>query len=657
MGNPESVAEDLRSARYRVDDLVIDIGQQRIWRGDAEIELPRLSFRFLVALIERAPNVVSFDALMDRIWSGVIVSPETLTQRVRLLRVALGDDPNAPRYVAAVHGRGYRLLSAVEKLEATNGIVATSPPEVAGATSVNRWRIAAVVGAFILLTGGLAVHLLARKSAEAGGPPVSPSPATSIAVLPFTNLSGDPESDYFSDGLTEELLNMLTLAPELHVAARTSSFRFKERKEDVKSIGRALGVRHVLEGTVRQQGNRVRITAQLVNAEDGYRLWSRSFERDVADQWAVQDEIALAVADNLKLTLVGRNIITSSQRLTRNPEALDLYRRGKYLYQSWNLERIRKGIEHFQEAIRLDPGFAAAYVSQADALFAQAQANLECCGPTGQWIVPRRELLRRAIDLDPSNADAIASMGLDLMFARDFAGAERELHRAEEMNPNGELVLRNLNFYYQSVGWPADRAIDYAQHLFRLDPLNPSAAVNLSAAYYHAHQYEKALAVTDTVMELDPNNWFGQWMRSASLADLGRYPEAIVAAEKTLELSGGYADAYSDLVVAYAGAGKLDEARAIFDRVDDPAHRPRWRSAFRAYALAGLGRYDDTIAALEQAYRDNDGFLHEQIHLKIYIPMHDDPRFKDIVRRLQQEKRVQHTRDVNEARELAAAAG
>jgi adenylate cyclase len=652
-----SVAGDARIVRMCVDDLVIDLGQERVWRGATEIQLPALSFKFLVVLAQEAPNVVAFDTLMDRVWPGIVVSPETITQRVKLLREALGDNPSSPRYVAAVRGRGYRLAAPVEPFD---GECMPGPARISQGTATRsalRPRIAGLAGVFVLVASGLVADRPPIRSTGSDALAHPAAPPVTLAVLPFINLSGDPGQEYFGDGLAEELLARLTMVPELQVAARTSSFSFKDRVEDVKSIGKALGVRHVLEGSVRQQGNRVRVLAQLVNAENGYRLWSRSFERSAADLWAVQDEIALAVVDSLKLTLVAREIIATGQPLTRNPEALDLYRRGRHLYQSWNLERVGKGIEYFQEAIRLDPDFAAAYVSQADALFAQSQANLECCSPTGQWIVPRRELLRRAIELDPRNADAIASMGLDLMFARDFESAERELHRAEEINPNGELVLRNLNIYYQSVGWPAERAIDYALHWFRLDPLNPSAAVNLSAAYYHACQFEKALAAADTTIELDPNNWFGHWIRSAALQDLDRYSEAIVAAQKTLELSGGYADAYSDLVVSYARSGRLEEARAIFDRADNPAHRPRWRSAFRAQALAGLGRYDDAIAALEQAYRDNDGFLHEAVHWTIFIPMHDDPRFKDIVQRLGQEKRVQHTREMKEARALAGAPG
>jgi TolB-like protein/Flp pilus assembly protein TadD len=518
-----------------------------------------------------------------------------------------------------------------------------------------------VIGGVLLLALGatLATQWHGRNaSAEssANGAAVVSQPPRSIAVLPFVNLSGGPENEHFSDGLSEELLNRLTMIPELHVVARTSSFYFKGKTENVRKIGQMLGVRHVLEGSVRREGDQLRVTAQLVSTEDGYRLWSHSFDRHLADVFALQDEIARTVAEKLELTLAADPDATSSHRMTRNPAALELYLRGKQEYQSWELERIDKGIEYFEAARRIDPDFAAVYVSQAEALFARAQVTGECCNLMAPWSGPRQILLHRAVELDPRNADAIASLGLDLMLARDFAGAERELHRAEAINPNGELVLRYLNMYYHGVGWPPDRAIDYARRQFKLDPLNPLAAVNLTFAYWQTHHYEEAVAAGKAAIALDPNSWRGYWALDAALIDLGRYEEAIVSARKATALSGNNPDAAGDLVVAYAGAGRMDDARKLLRQIDDPSNKAHLRPAFRAYVLAGLGDYEGATASLEQAYRENDGFLHECLHYKIFMPLHADPRFQKLVHLLHQERRVQHTRDMNQSRSAVAAA-
>jgi TolB-like protein/Flp pilus assembly protein TadD len=601
---------------------------------------------------------------MQRVWPGLIVSPETISQRAKLVRDALDDDSQSPRYIGGVRGRGYRLLSPVSPLsmdsETAGGPNSAEAP--LKTQSRVRWLTATTIGAAVLLAVGLALipYLRERRSdapaSTTGRTSVVVEPYRSIAVLPFVNMSGDPENEYFSDGLSEELLDRLTVIPELHVAARTSSFHFKGNAEDVKKIGQLLGVRHVLEGSVRKQGDRIRITAQLVSTEDGYRVWSNTFDRRLVDVFAVQDEIALALADNLKLTLVEETRAALVHHSTSNPQALDLYLRARHLYQSWDLDRIDKAIGYFKEAIRLDPTYVDAYVAQADALFARSQSTLECCNPEGAWAQPRRALLRRALELDPRHADAIASVGFDLMISTDFAGAERELHRAEALNPNSELVLRFLSFYYTSNGWPPEKAIEYANRLFRLDPLNPLAATDLAAAYYNTNHYAEALAATDKAIELDPNYWFAYWIREATLLDLGRPAEALEATRRTLALAHDYGDAYSDLIRAYADLGQMEQAQRIFREIDAPGRKPRWRNAFRAYALASLHEYDRATAALEDAYREHEGIVPEALGWKVFIPLHDKPRFKRLVHLLGVERRIQQTRDMNHIPTRSAAA-
>jgi TolB-like protein/Tfp pilus assembly protein PilF len=513
----------------------------------------------------------------------------------------------------------------------------------------------AIIALLCLLGGGifwLYEPAEVTPTADRAGDPAVPvvAAAKSIAVLPFVNISGNVENEYFSDGITEELLNRLTLVSELQVTARTSAFYFKGKSEDVKKIGQALRVRHVVEGSVRRQGDRVRVTAQLVSTENGYRIWADTFDRRLEDVFAIQDEIALAIVNNLKLTLMDSTRAALAHRATGSTEALDLYLRAKDHYRSYDPERLDQALADLEEAIRIDPSYVAAYVLQAEALLARAHATLECCSPDAPWAAARRELLRQAIELDPSNADAIAMHGFDLSLAWDLEGAARELHRAEAISPNSEFVLRCLSLYYDMGGWPPERAIDYAARQFRLDPLNPIAATQLAAAYFKSYQLERALEALDVALELNPESWLAHWIRGAALIELERYEESLQSMERALAVNSGFTDGYSHLVWAYAMAGRMDEAQRLFDRIDVPARKPPWRAAWRAIALSALGRYDEAAASLEQAYRDNDGLLHEVLTYSVFIPMHDNPRFQRLARLLKVERRVQYTREMMQAR-------
>jgi pentatricopeptide repeat protein len=653
---------------YRIDDLTLDIGLQRLTRGDEVIPLPALSFDLLLALAREAPNVLTYERLMELVWPGVVVNPETVTQRVKLVRDAIGDDPQQPRYIARVRSRGYRLLPPAIPVRLSGSIplavvedsaVVPVPAAKAAVTvTKHRRRWVLVGGAMAVMALLVAAWHILGKTPERDRPDVvamqtrtsvAVAPARTIAVLPFANLNGDPNDEYFSDGLTEELLNRLAALPQLHVVARTSSFHFKGRNQDVREIGVALGVRHVLEGSVRKENDRIRVSAQLVSTEDGYQLWSRVFDRPLVDVFKVQDEIALAVVENLELTLVQGARAQLVQHATNDPQVLDLYLRARHLYQSMQLDRIDKAVEYFEQAIELDPGFAAAYVSLADALFFREQ--IDGYAPDGGVQQARREeLLRTAIGLDPRNADAHALLGQGYALYRlKPDDARRELHLAEEINPNGELVLRYLAQYYGTAGWPPERAIDYAQKGLRLDPLNPWAATNVAIAYWECHQYEAALEAADKAIELDPEFWVSHWVRDGALLDLGRPREALEAANRALELSGGYVDTYADVIAAYARLGDMRTAHKLFDEIDAPDRKPQWRPSFRAWALAGMGRYDEAVASLERAYREQDGYMIEMLHLKLMIPLHEHPRFRELVHVLKQEQRIEHARLMNEA--------
>jgi serine/threonine-protein kinase len=635
-------------AGYRVDDLIIDLGRQRVTRGNEGIPLPGLSFDLLLALVRAAPNLLSNEQLMERVWPRLVVNSETVSQRVMLVRNALGDDPHTPRYIAGVRGRGYRVLPPVILLASPRALAAglalhgTEPPPAPAIPEAERtlpavpkagWRkTASAVGAAALLIAGAAAVVSQMRDREKA------QPATTIAVMPFVNIGSDPENEYLSDGLTDELLNRLTRAPELQVAARTSSFYFKSRPENVKEIGRLLGVRHVLEGSVRRQGDSIRVSAQLVSTADGYRLWSNEYDRGIADFFVVQEEIAQAVVESLQLGQTARAFQLPPNRSTRNPEAHDLYLRARHLYQSFQLERMDRAIAYYEETIRLDPKFAAAYVGLADALGWRGQiAEMPHADPVNARI---SVLLRKALELDPGSGDAHALLGTELMFAYDFKGAERELRRAETLTPNGEYVVQSVMAYYMLVGWPPERAITYARKGRQLDPFNPWMVIHVAQAHWHAQQYDDALIELERVFEIDPDFWLAHIWQSMILTDLNRPREALAAARRAAELN-ELADTLNRLAMAHLDVGETTEARKVIARLE-----ARGASMGAGLCLALKDR-ECALTSLERSYAQRDRWLPDYLHYKELLPLHGEPRFQRLVRLLGQERRVEQTARVN----------
>lgn len=336
--------------RISIDDLVVDVSARRVFRGDDEIQLPKLSFDMLVALIQAAPSALSIDELTDQIWNGVVVSSATVAKRAELLRQALGDDSAHPKYVALVRGHGYRLIPT---------------PAVAKTRKQRRTAVMGVVAALVLVAS-VATFLITQQ-------PASP-PARSIAVLPFENLSPERDNDYLSEGLAAELTDLLTTMPELKVSARISASSFRDSDAGVADIAQQLGVAHILSGTVSQSGNRLRISAQLIEAEAGYQVWSNRWEQENVDIFAVQDEIAESVIEALRLELL--QDLPPVQRT--DPEAYARYLEAEQAFledrepavgepETAKRDRPQSLLLH---ALAIDPGYAPAW-----ALLSNVQYN------------------------------------------------------------------------------------------------------------------------------------------------------------------------------------------------------------------------------------------------------------------------------------------
>ena len=449
-----------QSACYRIDDLVIDVGRARVTRDDVEVALPKLSFDLLLALVEAAPDLVSIESLMERVWPGVVVSPETVSQRVKLVRDALGDDPKQPRYIAGVRGRGYRLLPQVSRIDPSSGLTVTAVPAVPAAipdTSVapderrrSRWmRFAAVMAMLLAVGAGIALwrtRNAAPPSAQQADTQPHELPARSVAVLPFENLSPEPNDALLALGIAEAVLHQLANHGDLSVIARTSSFAVGDRSEDAHAVGRRLNARYLLEGSVQSDKSRLRVTAQLIDSETGNHVWSIRFDRTLEDIFAVQDEIATRVASRLTSSVA----VSAAKQLTHGTDKLDAwlpYVQGRALLNTRRLPDLEQAKERFAEAIRVDPSFASAYVSLAEAHLMSAYFPLSefwfVNGPKMPEAERARieELLAKALTLDPKNGEAYLLRG---WLERDREEAEKEYRRGLALSPNNALGLRTL---------------------------------------------------------------------------------------------------------------------------------------------------------------------------------------------------------------------
>jgi TolB-like protein/DNA-binding winged helix-turn-helix (wHTH) protein/thioredoxin-like negative regulator of GroEL len=623
------------ASRYRLEELLIDVGRRQVWRGDTEIPLPGLSFDLLLELVRSCPNLVTYDQLMASVWPGLVVSPETVTQRVKLVRDALGDDARSPRYVSGIRGRGYRVIGRVEALPDPS----ESPSLRSKLWHPRHMAMAAAGLVFVLVVIG---WLASRRYAsdESGEAAI---PAQTIAVLPFENLSGDPANDYLGDGLSEDLTDRLANVPGLRVSARVSSLYFKDRQETAQAIGRLLGVRHLVEGSVRKSGNSLRVTAQLIDTASGYHLWSGRFDRPFSDVLAIQEEISLAILEDLDVQVIDKARALVMQGATTSPEALDLYLKARKLDQRWQPDTNERAIEYYERAIALDPAFAAAYLRLADAIASRGQASVE--PPSAESNVTLIEpYIRKAIELDPDSADAHAFLARNLLTRFDMEGMRREMRAAEDLNPSSELALYHLTQLYAFVGWPPEKAIEYAEQWVRIDPLNPWAACNVAIAQGYAFKFDDALQTMDRLIERDPNFWVAHYVRTWPLLELGRSQDALASAKRAVELHPS-PETRGDLALVYARMGDSEKAREVLNEIPDSRGTGQPDPLFEASIALAHGNLEVALSGVRRSYAEGNHFVVNLLVSPDMVPLHGRSEYQQVVRRLGLERRVAHTAD------------
>lgn len=435
------------------------------------------------------------------------------------------------------------------------------------------------------------------------------STQNSIAVLPFKNMSADEENEYFCDGLAEELLNALAKIDDLKVAARTSAFSFKGKNANVGEIGVKLGVKTVLEGGVRKSGNRLRISLQLVNASDGFQIWSERYDRELRDIFDVQDEITLAVVDALKLKLFGDEKAAVLKRYTDDAEVHELFLKGRYYSYKYTAEGWKRAIEFFEKAIEQQPDYAPAYAGMA-----ASRGCLWFFGllPAGQTIPQSRTAALRALKIDENLADAHLSLAIITFFYDwEWEKAEQEFKRSIALNPNNAEAL---SYYAIFLGFEErfDEAISRGKSALELDPLSPLINMNVGWTYFSAGLLDEALTQAGKMLEMEPDFYGAYWLKGAIHLSGGEYEAAVEDLNKAVSL-GGHQIVLADLGSAYSLAGKQDEAANILDQLLDLRRREYVPAICMARLYSRNGDNKEAIEWLEKAFEERNG---EMVFLK-----------------------------------------
>jgi TolB-like protein/DNA-binding winged helix-turn-helix (wHTH) protein len=474
---------------YEFADLRLDVGQQRLTRAGADVPLPRLSFNLLLALLRAAPNVMSIDDLMTAVWPGLVVNPETVVQRIKMLRDAIGDDPRSPRYVGGLRGRGYHIVCPVteaqrERLPAReSGQPASSSagPAVearaASDTSIARRRLftRTMIALGVVLAGAMiaALALYWRPAADRdAGSAIQLAADDSVAVLPFRDLSPDHSAAYVALGVPEIILDRLATIPGLVVIARDSSFDVGAGT--ITDAAQRLGARLLVTGSVQRIGDSFRMTVRLVEPSTSRQLWSGSFDSQAAKLFAVQERIAGEVATALLETVTGLQSPPAARPLTQNPEAFLSYLQGRAGLSRWTVGDAEAAAVAFERAIAADPGFAAAYAALYDARMMVADRRREKLEKVRD---ANRHLIERAIELDP--ADGAAYFVRAIWAPRNDPGREADFRKGRELDPNNG---RGLTAYseFLDANDRTDEALAMLERAMRVDPLSPRAQFRMA---------------------------------------------------------------------------------------------------------------------------------------------------------------------------------
>lgn len=562
-----------------------DLRTRELRKRGLRLKLEEKPFQILELLLERAGELVTREALREKLWPDTFVGfDRSLNTAINKLRQVLGDLAVNPRFVETRPRRGYRFIA---------------PVEMPGA-----------------------------------GMRSSPQPSEaidSIAVLPFQNAGGDPEMEYLSDGLTESLIHSLSQLPEVRVMARSTVFRYKGREVDPQTVGRDLNIRVVLTGKVVRRNGTLIIGTELVDVDNGWRLWGEQYNRKLSDIIVVQEEIAKEISEKLRLRLTGGGKKRLGKRYTENTDAYRDYLKGRYYWNKMTEEGLKKSIGYFEQAIQKDPNYALAYAGLADS---HSLFGFFSLLPPKEVMPRAKEAALKALAIDDGLAEAHASLaGIKKVYDWDWLAAEREYQRALELNPNYATAHHWYADYLSAVG-RSQEALAEIQRAQELDPLSLVISMEVAWNLYMAREYDRAVEQSLKTLEMESDFSPAHYTLGLAYEQVARYEEAIAALQEARNTSGGNPVSLAALGHAYATAGRRREAMKTLNELRKISERSYVSPYWSAILYAGLGENAPAFEWLEKAYEERDVWL---VWLKAeprFDSLRSDPQFEDLLRRV-----------------------
>ena len=625
-----------RVVRFGVFEVDLTAGEVR--KAGLRQKLVGQPFQLLQALLERPGEVVTRDELRQRIWPGnAIVDYElALKKAVNRVREVLGDSAESPRFIETIPRRGYRFIGVIpspsalsEPVESrflsADGAVETAEPVATPPSRRNiRWKLAgglALVGVATLLLWSNVDKLRSRIFARSGSLEIH-----SVAVLPLENLSKDPQQEYFSDGMTDELITQVAKFGNLRVISHTSVGRYKQSNLPLREIARELGVDAIVEGKVMRSGDRVRITAQLIDARSDTHLWADTYERDVWDILALQDEVAQRIATQVGISLsAGEPARMASTRIV-NSAAYEAYLKGNFYWNRSNCEGSKKALKFFQQAAANDPDFALAYLGLAEAYFTLGDWG---CWPHQEAFAKSKPAAVRAIELDPNLGAAHTWLGLLAFFYEwEWQNAEREFKRAIQLDPNYSVAHLSYAVFLVTMGKP-EQGFAEMKRAHELDPTSELTNMVSVHVFYLARQYDQAIEQAKIALELNPGSWGAYIWLGKSYERKGMYEQASAAYLRSKALEG----LGPEELAAFRSAYRKSGIRGHWQQELATATQNQLECGM-AVIYAHIGDKDRLLEYLKRDFEHHCTDLRMLNVDAVYDSFREDPRFQDILHRM-----------------------
>lgn len=622
-------------ARVQAGKPRIDLSRYELSVDGRRVKLEHQPMELLILFAQRQGQMVTREDIVQELWGkDVFVDVDgSINAAIRKIRTALRDDPSSPKYLETVVGKGYRFTGDVEMVNAQSNLPGTAPyrgkSEPVVPPSPWRTRRMAVVGAVVVsiaLTWGWV-----RWQHQPSAP--QELKIRSLAVLPLSNLSGDPSQDYFAEGMTDELITELAKIRSLRVISRTSVMRYQGVKTPLPQIAKELRVDAVVEGTVVRSGDKLRITAQLIEAATDKHIWAESYERDFGDVLSLQREVASAIVEQVNATLTPTEHSRLAGKVAVNSQAHDAYLRGLFFWNKWTEDGVRKSINYFQQAIQAEPNYAPAYAGLANAYISMGDFGVGVLLPREANAAAEQAALK-ATSLDDTLADGHAALALARFHPDgDLTGVEREFKRAIELNPGSATAHHWYSHYLLAMGRDKE-AIAEGERAYALSPVDPEMGVHMQFLYLFLHRYDDVIEQGRKTLELDPNFAETHWLNGQAYALKQMYKEAGPELHSAVDLSGRRTIMLAALGYFLAVSGDRHGARKTLGELNTLSRQRYVPSYEKALIEVGLGDKAAALDALEAANQESSYWMFLLQTDARLDPLRSDPRFQDLVRRV-----------------------